>query len=136
MKSKAEKQTESQELFRRIFARLKNILARYSPPLTETVDLDSRYELYSVKDVELQGRKFKELFFGCVIIQGSYVGFYFMPVYTHTAMLDEVPEELRKCLKGKSCFHIKKYDEGLFELIAGMTARGFDWYRKEGLVDE
>jgi len=38
--------------------------------------------VWFVKDLVIAGRKCKEVFFAGLIIQKSYVGFYFMPVYT------------------------------------------------------
>jgi len=42
----------------------------------------THYDVWFVKDLVIAGRKCKEVFFAGLIIQKSYVGFYFMPVYT------------------------------------------------------
>ena len=65
-----------------IFDTLKPILAAYSPPLTPKHDEAGYYDLWSIKDLVIEGRKRNEVYFGGLIIQKSYVGFYFMPVYT------------------------------------------------------
>jgi len=43
-----------------IFNRLKAILERYEDPLKLKFDLDSKYDLWSFKDVDIFGRKRKE----------------------------------------------------------------------------
>ena len=117
-----------------IFTRLKEILCKYSPPLIPTSDDERRYELVAKKDVEFKGRKFHETYFGAAIIQSTYVGLYLMHVYNKPEMLKEVPEELRKCLKGKSCFHIKHLDGELLEQIKKTVKHGFDRYKINKMV--
>jgi len=43
----------------------------------------------------------------------------------------EIPDEVRKCLKGKSCFNIKKADDKLFKQIEKMAKQGFKLYKQE-----
>ena len=40
----------------KIFRRLKVLLKKYAPPLVSKIDLDSRHDLWSVKDVVIKGR--------------------------------------------------------------------------------
>lgn len=86
-----------------IFKELKSILNIYEDPLKPKFDLDSKYDLWSFKNVEIAGRKRKEVFFASIIIQSSYVGFYYMPIYTDVSLQDVFKPELLKLLKGKSC---------------------------------
>jgi hypothetical protein len=51
-----------------------------------------------------------ELWFAGALIQKGYVGYYFNPEYASGNGGKAVTPELMKCLKGKSCFHIKKAD--------------------------
>jgi len=44
------------------------------------------------------------------------------------------PEKLKKCLKGKSCFHIKKYDQNLFREIELLLKKGMKIYQNDGWV--
>ena len=90
-----------------IFDRLKEILKKYEDPLKPKFDLDSKYDLCSFKDLEIAGRKRKEVSFAGLIIQSKWVGFYYMPIYTDTSFTDVFKPELLKLLKGKSCFRIK-----------------------------
>jgi len=63
-----------------IYGQLKAILKRYEDPLKPKFDLDSKYDLWSFKEIEIDGRKRKEVFFASIIIQSKYVGFYYMPI--------------------------------------------------------
>ncbi len=71
--------TRDQDL---IFSAVRDLLKTYSPPLVAKVDESGRYDLVSIKDVVIAGRKRKEVYFASVIIQKSYVGFYYMPIYS------------------------------------------------------
>ena len=46
-----------------IYQKLKKILKKYENPLEPKLDLDSRYDLWSIKDVIIDGRTKKEVFF-------------------------------------------------------------------------
>jgi hypothetical protein len=43
-------------------------------------------------------------------------------------------DELRKCLKGKSCFHIKKLTDSLEKELASMIKRGIELYQMDKLI--
>jgi len=51
-------------------------MKRYAPPFIARCDFESRYELWSEKDIEIEGRKRKEIYFVGLVIQSNYVGFY------------------------------------------------------------
>ena len=91
-----------------IFKRLKAILKKFEDPLKPKFDLDSKYDLWSFKKVEIAGSKRKEVSFASIIIQSSYVGFYYMPIYTDVSLQDVFKPELLKLLRGKNCFHIRE----------------------------
>ena len=117
-----------------IFAKLRPLLARYQPPLVPKHDDPRYYDLWSFKDLVIEGRRRKEVFFAGLIIQKSYVGFYFMPVYSDTAVKDFFKPELLSRLKGKSCFHIKKLDEALLGQIDEALRRGYALYVQKGWI--
>lgn len=115
-----------------IYQRLKGMMKKYEESMTATFDLDSRYELWSLKDLVIEGRKRKEVFFAGLIIQRGYVGFYFMPVYADNDIKSLFKPELLKLLKGKSCFHIKKLDEALEKQIEEALETGYQLYKERG----
>lgn len=117
-----------------IFLQLKELLKTYEPPFTAKKDSTSGYELWSIKDVVYAGKKRKEVFFASVVVQSTYVGFYFMPVYTDAAMKKFFKKELLSTLKGKSCFHIKELDPRLIAQIRDALKRGFALYKKNKWV--
>lgn len=115
-----------------IFDQIKVLMKKYEKPLVARSDYDSRYELWSEKEIEIGGRKRKDIFFAGLIIQSSYVGFYFMPIYTDTSLKDIFAPELLSTLKGKSCFHIKKLDKKILSQIKRSLDVGFNLYKKRG----
>ncbi|BDQ03347.1 hypothetical protein [Ignavibacterium sp.] len=119
---------------KQIFDQIKNLMKKYEPPFKARNDFDSRYELWSEKEIEIGGRKRKEIYFAGLIIQSNYVGFYFMPVYTDTSLKEIFEPELLSTLKGKSCFHIKKLDKKLLTQIKKSLEIGFKLYKKRGWV--
>jgi hypothetical protein len=117
-----------------IFQNLKRILKEYEGPFTPKFDMDSKYDLWSFKDLTIAGRKRKEVNFASIIIHSKHVGFYYMPIYTDTDLLEVFDPELLKHLKGKSCFHIKQFDEGVEKQIRKALEVGFELYKKRGWV--
>jgi len=118
------------EALQEIQDKLRAILSKYCPPLTAKVDTPGRYELYSIKDVVIDGRKRSEVYFAGAIIQKSFVGFYFMPMYSSPGFIEGLSPELKRCIKGKACLNIKKAEENLFKEIEKMTRDGFKIYRR------
>lgn len=117
-----------------IFKKLKKLLKKYEKNLKPKFDLDSKYDLWSFGDFEIANRKRKEIYFAGLIIQSSYVGFYYMPVYTNVKLKDVFEPELLKLLKGKSCFHIKKLDANLEKQIENALCIGYKLYIKRGWI--
>ena len=120
-----------------IFDRLEASLRRFAPPLaarTGGVKGKRDCQLWSEKAVEVAGRKRDEVYFAGLIVQKGYVGFYFMPVDTHSEQTAVFAPELLALLKGKSCFHMKRLDDELAGHIDAALATGFDLYRERGWV--
>ncbi|MFC1569473.1 DUF1801 domain-containing protein [bacterium] len=117
-----------------LYQRLKAILKKFEDPLKSKFDLDSKYDLWSFKTLEIDGRKREEIYFAGLIIQSSYVGFYYMPVYTEPSLKDVFKPELLSLLKGKSCFHIKKLDAELEIQIEEALQIGYQLYQKRGWI--
>ena len=119
---------------KQIYSSLKEMLQPYRPPLTAKVEDEQRFDLVSIKDVEIEGRKRKEVYFVSIIIQKDYVGFYYMPVYSNPEMKAIFRPELLALLKGKSCFHIKRLDNQLRDQIHIALEDGFKLYKTRGWV--
>lgn len=117
-----------------IFFRIKDLMKRYEPPFTPKMNYDSKYDLWSFKKMEAYGRKRKEMYFAGLIIQSSYVGFYYMPVYGEEKLKEVFHPDFLKLLKGKSCFHIKKLDDQTLQWIDEALEIGFKLYQERGWV--
>jgi len=117
-----------------IFRQLKELLLVYRPPFVSKTDNERSLDLWSIKEVVIEGRKRKEVYFAALIIQKSYVGFYYMPVYAEPEVKRFFKPDLLSRLKGKSCFHIHKLDEQLLEQIKDALAMGFKQYQERGWV--
>lgn len=119
------------------FDRLRPLLERYSPPLAarEGAVRDKRdYQLYSEKEVEIDGRRRDEIFFAGLIQQKGYVGLYYMPVYAEPELADVFEPELLKLRKGKSCFHVKRLDAETLRRVDDALEKGFALYRERGWI--
>jgi hypothetical protein len=116
------------------FKTLRALLAHYQPPLVAKGNNARQYELWSKKDIEIAGRPRSEVFFASVVVQKSYVGFYYMPVYTNPEMKKIIAPELLALLKGKSCFHVKALDPKLVAHIRRSLQAGYRQYKKNGWV--
>ena len=117
-----------------IFSSIKDLLTGYSPPFTAKTDKPGGYDLWSIKDLVIDGRKRKEVYFAGLVQYKSYIGFYYMPVYAEPDIKTVFDPELLRLLKGKSCFHIKKLDDELVRQIRSALEIGFKAYRERGWV--
>ena len=124
----------SQDELVHIYNGLKKILKKYEGPFKPKLDLDSRYDLWSFKNVEIAGRKRKEVFFASIIIQSTYVGFYYLPIYTDEELKDVFKPELLQLLKGKSCFYIKELTPVIVSQIEEALEIGYKLYKKREWV--
>ena len=117
-----------------IFSTIKGLMRAYSPPLMPKKDEETYYDLWSFRDVVIERRKRKEVYFAGLVRYASYVGFYYMPVYAEPEMKAVFAPELLALLKGKSCFHVKKLDEQRVEQIRSALETGFKAYQERGWV--
>lgn len=73
-------------------------------------------------------------YFASIVEKPKDVRLYFFPIYTHKESFPSLSEELGKMLKGKSCFHIKKLDDGLKKEIHNLLNLGLELYKKDKLI--
>jgi len=118
----------------KIFRDLKNVLKKYERPVVAKMDDDSHYDLWWNKEVEIAGRKRKEAYFAGLIIQSTYVGFYYMSIYGVPGLKKVFKKELLSMLKGKTRFHIKKLDKAHIARIREALEIGYKFYKKNGWV--
>ncbi len=124
----------SEEQLAEIFSDLKVMMEKYQPPFEPKFDEDGKFDLWSFKDIEIAGRKRKQVNFASIITRGKYVGLYYMPIYTDTELANVFKPELLKLLKGKSCFHIKELTPEIKEQVEEALEIGFKLYKDRGWV--
>lgn len=117
------------------FRKIRELMRKYEDRFTPKTDIEGRYELYTVKELVIEGRKRKEVYFAAAIIQSSYVGFYFMPVYVDEEVKAFFSPGLLKLLKGKSCFHIRGLDASLEADVRDALDRGAALYAERGWTE-
>ena len=90
---------------------LQNMLTRHTPPLRVRRQSAENFEVAGTKETMQGKQKVDGYYFASVMPKSKDVRFYYFPIYTHADQFAGISEELRKCLKGKSCFHIKALDD-------------------------
>jgi hypothetical protein len=115
-----------------LFEEAKKLLEPYAVDFTVRRDEPGYYDLWVEKDLVIEGRRRREVFFAGLIIQKSYVGFYFMPVYTDEEARAFFGPELLGLLKGKSCFYLKKMTPEIRGQLEEALRRGRELYRAKG----
>ena len=118
-----------------IFNEIAKLLENFhKAPLQKNGGKGGQVSLSSTKPVEIAGKKLDELYLAGALVQKGYVGFYYFPVYVEPALRAELAPELLKCLKGKTCFHIKKDDPLIYAQIKDALKKGYDLYKKRGWI--
>ena len=115
-----------------IFEAIKKLFLPYEKGKMKLISSAGQVVLISKKPVEILGRKKNELWFASALVQKGYVGFYYMPVYGDPRVKQLIKPELLKCLKGKSCFHIKTYDVEILSQIQDALGVGYTLWQKMG----
>ena len=117
-----------------LFAEVKELLDPYVQRLTARKDEPGYFDLWSEKDIVIDGRKRTDVYFCGVVIQKTYVGFYFMPLYADDDLSSVFGPDLLATLKGKSCFHLKRMTPELRQQIVDALDAGWRLYEDRGWV--
>jgi len=113
-----------------VFDEMKALLARHARLFTVRegyVKNKRDYHLILEKQVVIDGRPRKELWFASIIQQKDSVGFYFTP----PDVKEKLSPELLSHLDGKSCFHFKSLTPALKKDLATALKLGLEAYRKK-----
>ena len=114
--------------FKPIFERLKKNFKKHEKNLKVLADKENDYTL----EGDYSEKYKKNLWFGGLQIKKNYVSYHLMPVYMYKDLAEEIPENLKKKMQGKSCFNFKKYDEDLFKEMEKFTDKCFKEFKKRG----
>lgn len=120
-----------------IFKKIKNVLENNSEDLFTTdryigsqAKQKPGFHLYGNKEVSLFGKKPQQTYIAGVIQQKNYISFYFSPIYSHPDEFFEISPNLRKTLKGKSCFNINKIPPQFLKDLEDILKKGIDKYKE------
>ncbi len=119
---------------REIQITLQEIFKKFIPPLKVNKDNEATFELTGTKEGMQGKQKVDGYYFGSVVPKPKDTRLYYFPIYTHPTAFENISPELRKCLKGKSCFHIKNLSPELENEIEEMVAKGVKLYVDDGLI--
>lgn len=112
---------------------LKHVLRKRQPELKEKTSEKGFLEFFGTKEVMQGKQKVDGHYFAGLVAKPKDARFYFFPIYTHAQAFSLSPE-LKKALKGKSCFHIKSLSEEMEQEISAMIHKGVELYRADGLI--
>ncbi len=121
-----------------VYFEIEGILKRHAPPfLFQEVGVQNKKnaQLTVPKPVVIPGAyggKPVPVQLAAVILQKGYVGLYLMCIYMNDAAKKKLPPNLMKLLQGKTCFHVKKLDDGLREDIEAALELGTKAYKERG----
>lgn len=113
---------------------LVKMLGSYVPPLHVRKNSPECFEVAGTKEAMQGKQKVDGFYFASVVPKPADVRLYFFPIYTHVKAFSGLSPELQKCLKGKSCFHIKKMSAEMEQELAAMVRRGVELYLQDSLI--
>ena len=114
--------------------KLVSILKEHLEVLKITSDTYDKFEVSGTIEAMQGKKKVDGIYFSTVVPKPKDVRFYFFPTYSHKEQLGELPDNLKKFLKGKSCFHIKKMDEELETNLKELVKKSVELYQADGLL--
>jgi hypothetical protein len=114
--------------------KLISILKEYLGVLKITADVKDKFEVSGTIEAMQGKKKVEGIYFSTVLPKPKDVRLYFFPSYTHKEQLGELPESLKKALKGKSCFHIKYLDDELETNLKELVKKAVELYQADGLL--
>lgn len=112
---------------------LKKVLTDLCPPLSVRKDNEQVFEVAGTKPAMQGKQKVDGYYFASVVPKPKDIRLYFFPIYTHADAF-ELSEDLKKLLKGKSCFHLKNVNEKVLEEIEKMIKKGIHLYEADDLI--
>lgn len=113
---------------------IKTIIKKHSRHSQICKDDNTGFEVAGTIPTMQDKQKVDGFYFANTIPKEKDCRLYFFPIYTDVEHFENIDPVLRKCLKGKSCFHIKKLDSALQNSIEQMIIKGIAIYQEKGLV--
>ena len=117
-----------------IQAKLIDILKEQINVLKISAETENKFEVSGTIEAMQGKKKVDGIYFASVVPKPKDVRFYFFPTYTHKEQIGELPENLKKALKGKSCFHVKYMDDEFEDNIKELVETAVKLYQADGLL--
>ena len=117
-----------------IQAKLIDILKEQIDVLKISAETENKFEVSGTIEAMQGKKKVDGIYFASVVPKPKDVRFYFFPTYTHKEQIGELPENLKKALKGKSCFHVKYMDDEFEDNIKKLVKTAVKLYQADGLL--
>jgi hypothetical protein len=114
--------------------KLINILKEHLGVLKITSNTQDKFEVSGTIEAMQGKKKVDGIYFSTVVPKPKDVRFYFFPTYSHKERLGELPDNLKKALKGKSCFHIKQMDDEFEGNLKELVKKSVGLYQEDGLL--
>ena len=115
---------------------LRSMVRKYESILQIRKDDSSGFEVAGTIPTMQGKQKVDGFYFLSTIPKPKDCRLYFFPIYTDAEAFTDLDPDLRKCLKGKSCFHIKKMDASLEASITSMIDKGVSIYQEKNLLEK
>jgi hypothetical protein len=115
-----------------IHKKIKSVLSEFAASNQQIRISANGTELYAKKKITIGKNEFNGMYFASVKMNKNFTVFYFFPIYSDPKLNAEIPDNLKKCLKGKTCFHIKKDDDEIYKSMKVMMNWGLKAYKKMG----
>ena len=124
------------EVRKEIFERIRSVLQKQSPPMVVAKDKEGVFELMGNKPVPYGSKKqiVPGMYFSSVVARKDMVSFYFFPIYFHTGDFINLIPVMSKCLKGKTCFNIKKPEQVNEKELSALLKKGVQVWKKSGYM--
>ena len=121
---------------KQIFDSIKSVLQKQCPPMLVSKDKEGVYELMGNKPVPYGSKKtiIPGMYFSSVVARNDMVSFYFFPIYFHTPDFIDLIPTMAKCLKGKTCFNIKKREKVNTKELNALLKKGVAAWKKQGYM--
>jgi hypothetical protein len=122
------------------YEQLHALLSEYAPPFVlkeGTVKGKRDIHLQVPKPVIVPGAyggSPKTVGMASIILQKGYVGFYFLPIYLEPELAEKLSPELRKLLKGRTCFYIRQFMPELRKDVQAALEIGKKNFAKRGWI--
>ncbi len=114
--------------------KLISILKEHLGALKITYETPDGFEVSGTIEAQQGKKKVDGIYFATVLPKPKDVRFYFYPNYTHKEQLGRLPENLKKALKGKTCFYIKQMDNDFEDNLRHLVNKSVKLYQADGLL--